>query len=196
MNEEDVAIIRSAQRNPKTFESVYRKYRQRVYRYFLHHIGFDEQQAEDFTQDAFVRAFAHLRSFTIRGYSYLTYLLTISHNLLVSHFRKRPTVPLEEAAQLADDPRDRLQQRIDADHIWREVTKLPLSEREAILLRYQQELATKDIARIMHRSVNAVKLLLSRGRRKLRDIELIAAATGANVHRLALPQQRFLRIKR
>jgi DNA-directed RNA polymerase specialized sigma24 family protein len=53
------------------------------------------------------------------------------------------------------------------ENLKKAVQSLSPTERQAILLRYQEQLPIKDISRILGRSNNAVKLLLSRARKKL-----------------------------
>jgi len=56
--------------------------------------GHQKDTAEDLTQETFLRAFKHLSHFQNRGYSYLSYLLTIAHNVLVNYYRSHKLIPL------------------------------------------------------------------------------------------------------
>lgn len=179
----DAQLVRAAQADRKAFGALYRKYRPSVYRYCWYHTDRDQALAEDLTEETFLRAFAALPRFRWRGYPYQTYLLTIAHNAVASHFRKPRPVPIEYAERIPDDPTDRLAQHVDAIALWEKVSRLPPSEQQAILLKYQQGRSIADIARILGRTPNAVKLLLSRSRHKLRVLVTMPARLAQRVLR-------------
>lgn len=168
----DEELIRAAQANPQAFEALYRQYREAVFRYLWFHVDRDTTLAEDLTQETFLKVFAALPNYRQRGSAYRTYLLTVAHNVLVSFFRKRAAVPLEAAERLADDPRERVLRHLEADRLWSVAVQLPTAERSALLLFYQQDRSIQDMARILGRTPNAVKLLLSRARRRLRQLAI------------------------
>ena len=60
-------------------------------------------------------------------------------------------------------------ERIEMEHLRHALKKLPLKEKEAIILRYREELSMKDIAVALEISVSGVKMRVHRGLKKLRD---------------------------
>lgn len=171
MNKEDKQLVTNAKQNPKEYEALYRKYADDVYNYIWYRVGHDRDLAEDLMQEVFIRAFKHLSKFRHRGYSYRTYLLTIARNLLANHFRKKPFVPLDEIADIPDEvtTEQRVSRKLAAEDLWRAVQDLSVNERDAILMHYQKEMPVKDIATVMDKSANAVKINLTRGRAKLKE---------------------------
>lgn len=167
MGDEDRQLIRMAQQDQREFGQLYRKYHPRIYRFLWHRVH-DAETAADFMQETFLRALRTLTSYRSRGYSYLTYLLRISRNLLVDHWRRKPTAPLEQAERLIDPRSDHPDDDVDARLLWSRVESLSPPERLAIESLYRDRLPIKDIARRLHRSQNAVKALLRRSRRKLK----------------------------
>ncbi len=170
MQESDTDIIKRAKANSQIFEELYRKYADKVYNYFWYRTGHQKDVAEDLMQETFYRAFKHLSRFQIRGYSYLTYLLTIAHNILANYYRSQKMIPMSELGDDFDVPAeitDSLERKIEAEALWRAIQDLSPTERDAILMRYQKEMPIKDISRVMARTENAVKLILSRARKKL-----------------------------
>lgn len=169
MENSDIEIIRKAKANPQIFEELYKKYADKIYNYFWYRTGHQKDISEDLMQETFFRAFSHLSSFKIRGYSYLTYLLTIAHNVLVNYYRSRRIIPLSEIedTDAPEEITDALESKVEAERLWKAVQNLSPTERDAVLLRYQKEMSIKDISRIMGRTENAVKLILSRARKKL-----------------------------
>lgn len=170
-NDEDIILIARAQGNGEYFGVLYKKYADAICKYVLPRVNFDKAVAEDITQDVFIRAFEHLKYYEHRGVSYKAYLFTIAHNLLVNHYRDKKTVQLEEVGedenQHGEKFIDRAEIRMEAREIWSVVGELPCSERETMLLRYKREMSVKEVAETMHKTANAVKLMLSRARKKL-----------------------------
>lgn len=168
-NREDRELVTAAQRNPRAFGRLYSKYQQKLFRFFWHRLH-DVDQAADFVQETFLRAFSSLRRFRFRGYSYQAILRRIGLNLLVDYFRKKKTVSLEDVGEIPDDRDERRQLSLEAELLWAKAVRLPPAERRVLELYYRQERSIRDIAATVGKSENAVKLLLSRGRKRLRRL--------------------------
>lgn len=161
-------LIQRAKRDKSEFRQVYLLYCSKVFNYVWFRVGRNKHIAEDLTQETFLRAFEHLPKYTLRGYSYLTYLITIARNLLTSHFRKQAPLSLEEAHFVVMNSSEDIEQRILVERIWEKVTHLNQAEQTVLRLKYQKDWPVSKIAQVMHKSENAVKLLLSRSRKKIR----------------------------
>ncbi len=165
----DKAIIAAAKKEPHLYEQIYRRYASKVFNYFWYRLGHDYELAEDLMQETFVRAFAYLPKWRQRGYSYLTYLLTIAHNLLVSYLRrKRTTISLEQLVDVPAEVTRGVEKKLAAEKLWRAVQELSPNERDALLLYYREGLPVKEIAVVMGKTPNAVKIYLTRARQKLK----------------------------
>lgn len=185
VNKDDATLVQKAKRDPQQFTALYEKYAEKVFNYFWYRTGHDKMLAEDLTQETFLRAFNHLQSYRNRGYSYLTYLLTIAHNILVDHFRKPATVPLNTAPDVPIEIIRDIERRSDVEALWKALQTLPRHQRDKLLMRYHLGMPIQDIARATRSTENAVKLALSRARKKLRDHPFLQADIAAfgEVHR-------------
>lgn len=200
MQESDIDIIKRAKANSQVFEELYKKYADKVYNYFWYRTGHQKDVAEDLMQETFFRAFKHLDRFQIRGYSYLTYLLTIAHNVLVNYYRSHQLIPLSQLGDDIDIPvpaeiTDTLERKMEAERLWKAVQTLSRTERDVLLMRYQDEKPIKDISRIMGKSENAIKLILSRARKKLAGHPYIRDMAGFNHQERQYTKPRFLKVK-
>lgn len=170
MSIEDKKLISEAQRNEEEYDKLYQKYTRKIYAYFWYRVGHHKETAEDLTQETFLLSFRDLKRFEFRGYSYFSYLLRVAHNLLVNYYRKSKPLPLPEIDKLpvefTEDISD-VERRVDSLTIWTAMQDLPINEQNALILFYWDDLPVKEIADIMGKSENAVKLLLSRGRKRL-----------------------------
>lgn len=202
MENNDIDIIKRAKANPQIFEELYGKYADKVYNYFWYRTGHQKDVAEDLMQETFYRAFKHLSRFQIRGYSYLTYLLTIAHNILANYYRSKKMIPLSELGEIGEDfdvpaeITDSLERKVEAQALWRAIQDLSSTERDAVLMWYQKEMPIKDISRVMNRSENAVKLILSRARKKLAQHPYLRDMVGFTDHERQYTKPRFLRVKK
>lgn len=170
MGETDAQLVHEAQEQPFVFDKLYRKYYKQVYKYIWFRVGFNSEAAEDLLQECFLRAFEHLKDFHASGFSYLTYLLTIAHNLVVNQYRKQPTISLDtdDAPEIADS-RATMQTDLEAQEIIEATEDLPESERSVIHMFYEETLPVAIIAERLGKTANAVKLLLSRARKHLKQ---------------------------
>lgn len=169
MNEEDQKLVEDAQAQSAAFGAIYKKYQRAVFRFFWYRLH-DVELAADFAQDTFLRAFRSLKYFQVRGYSYLTFLLRIARNVMIDHFRKTPTVPLEQAERLVDPKSAKMETQADIHRLWDHAQSLSEPDRTVLELFYRQQRSIQEIADQLDRSPNAVKLQLSRARQKLRRL--------------------------
>ncbi len=143
--------------------------------------------AEDLTQDVFVRAFRSLQRYEPK-WRFSTWLYTIAHRLSLNARRRwRPPVDrrgLEFATAAGAPPDDTLASEEESSRLWRTAAAvLTVEQLTSLWLFYVEEMPLDDIARVLGRSSGAAKGLLFRGRRKLAQA-LESAEAGATVIRL------------
>jgi RNA polymerase sigma-70 factor (ECF subfamily) len=82
-----VLINRCQERDPAAFDEIVARYKQKIYRYACQMIG-DNDEAEDVTQDVFVKMYVAIPSFRSEA-SVSTWLFRIAGNLCIDRFRKK-----------------------------------------------------------------------------------------------------------
>jgi RNA polymerase sigma-70 factor (ECF subfamily) len=123
--------------------------------------------ADDLAQDAFLRAYKHIRSF--RGEArFSTWLYRIAYNVFREDARRRKELVGidEEQLQSAQDP-----QTVDAGlrhDLMHALNLLPLHERTAVLLCCQNGLSHDEASRVLDIPLGTVKTNVLRGREKLK----------------------------
>lgn len=133
----------------------------------------DTSEAEDITQEVFLRLWTHAGKFDPSASKLSTWLHNIAHNLCIDHFRKHKRLVDKEPdpnIEGGDEPHAALLARLDADNIREGMMKLPERQRSAIIMCHYQGLANKEAAEILDVSVDALESLLARGRRTLRNL--------------------------
>jgi RNA polymerase sigma-70 factor (ECF subfamily) len=170
----DRALVEEARRDPLKFDALYRRYLAQVYSYAYYELG-DHHDAEDATERAFLSALAGLDRFEERARpadgegasTFRVWLFQIARNAVANQRRGRrrhPVAPLEAAALVADplDLEGRAADRDEAAAAWRAVGRLPGDRRQALVLRFVEEMSTAEIAGVLGRSEGAVRVLVHR----------------------------------
>lgn len=167
MNEQESELISRAQENKEEFNAIYQEYAPKIYGYLWRRVGHDKDIAEDLLQETFVRAYARLPLFELRQGRYLSYLFTIAHNLLVNYYRAPKTLSLEVWQKSGFDLAAWYEKKDRATKVDKILKELSESEKLSFFLRYYGDMEIREIAHMLQKSENAVKLLLSRARKKV-----------------------------
>jgi RNA polymerase sigma-70 factor (ECF subfamily) len=140
--------------------------------------------AEDLTQDVFLKIYSNLGSFDLGRGSLQVWITTMTRNLLVDHFRRtrnqRATSSLDEGWEFAEElkPIDRLTARGPSPHqaaasnelakmVQEALARVSVDLREAVILRDLQDMDYKEIAAVLKIPEGTVKSRISRGRAEL-----------------------------
>ena len=162
MQDEQDLVQRAQQGDKEAFAQLYETHFNKIYRYVILRIG-NKAEAEDMTQQVFVKAFESIPSFRWKGIPFSAWLFRIAHNSVVDYIRwvkKRPTVPFEEALMGSDsDPQQEVERQLDIERLISATRRLTEAQREVISLRFAGGLSVAEVARSMGRSQGAVKSL-------------------------------------
>lgn len=162
---EDRALVMAAKEDPERFRALYEKYHGVVAAYFMRHAYADRDMIEDLVQDTFFRGFFYLDGFRIMNASYGTYLLRIAHNVLINYFRKKQAFGLVE-----DIPENHAVEVLFSEEaLWRS-PGLSSADQRVLTMKYREGYAVREIASEFGVTENAVKLRLSRARKRLRVV--------------------------
>ena len=137
------------------------------------------QEAQDLTQEVFLRVFRTLRTFRSTEGSFTTWLARVTRNLLIDNYRRtrqeRVTDSIEEQLPMmeesgvaaADRPDRVLAGREAGEILQATLQKLSPDLREAVILRDLQEMEYREIAQILTIPEGTVKSRINRGRAEL-----------------------------
>jgi RNA polymerase sigma-70 factor (ECF subfamily) len=166
------------------WEDIVRRLNRRIYNICYRFTG-SADDAQDLTQEVFIKVYRTLDSFDVDKGSFMTWVTTVTRNLLVDHFRKtkqdrvtdsldnsgsedEDMLPLSE--QIADSgpaPDVRVHRRETQEIVQRALQKLSPELREAVILRDLQDMDYKDIALALKVPEGTVKSRINRGRVEL-----------------------------
>jgi RNA polymerase sigma-70 factor (ECF subfamily) len=156
------------------FAALYERFLDPVYRYFYYRTG-QRSEAEDLTEQVFLKAWEALGKFRWQGRPFLAWLYRLAHNLHADHLRRRrPAVPLdsETSHEALVDQRaaSQLARTVDADLLTRGIRQLTPDQQQVILLRFAQGLDTAQIANVLDKHEGAVRALQMRALQRLRQV--------------------------
>ncbi len=150
-------------------EEIYEYFYSPIYRYFFMRTQ-DEEEAVDLTQTSFLKFYGNLDKMT-ETISLPSFMFTIARNTLIDHWRKkgnRKTIVSDEVVMIEGEKirDDKEPLGLDFKDM---IEKLSDDQKDALTLRYVEDLPIKDIAETMEKSEEAIRQLLSRGIKALRQ---------------------------
>jgi RNA polymerase sigma-70 factor, ECF subfamily len=137
-----------------------------------------DSEAQDLSQDVFLRVFKNLKSFRSGEGLFVVWLTRLTRNLLIDHYRRtrleRATESIEEQGKVLEETTATLA-RTDGMLAGREASeilqaalqKLSPDLRETVILRDLEELEYREIAQVLNVPEGTVKSRLNRGRAEL-----------------------------
>lgn len=131
----------------------------------------------EMTQEAFSRAYEKLDRFDPRR-SFFSWLFAIGVNLARDHLRRvgRELMFSEaeiDGNELMDDGMNQaavLEQKVEISRIMQLLEMLPLDYREALILRYSEDLSMNEVAKALGLSTSGAKMRVHRGLSRLRSM--------------------------
>jgi RNA polymerase sigma-70 factor (ECF subfamily) len=166
------------------WEDIVQRYHRRIYNICYRFAGTSDD-AQDLTQEVFIKMYRTLPSYDVSKGAFMTWVTTVTRNLLVDHFRKSkqdrltdsldaPPSEHEDAqplsTQIADPSRsahEQVQSRETRDAVHQALQKLSPELREAVILRDLQDMDYKEIAGALRVPEGTVKSRINRGRAEL-----------------------------
>ncbi len=169
---DDDLIAQCQAGDAEAFGALVRRYAGRATRVALALVG-DHADAMDVSQEAFVRAWRHIRKF--RGQSsFFTWYSSILRKVTLTWLRRRwknTDVNLMDASAVPAkgfDPAVLAERSEQAEHLWRAVLHLPTRHREVIVLSHFEHLSYKEIAEVLEIPIGTVMSRLHAARKALR----------------------------
>ncbi len=150
-----------------------KRYQKPIFNLMLRMTG-SEQDAFDLTQETFVRAYEKLEKFNPAA-PFFPWLYTMGLNLARDFLRRANRAQInsyesENSVSPESDLDDRLADQIDIQQVQKGLQLLPVDYREALLLRFHEELSINEVAYALGLSISAAKMRIHRGLLKLRGL--------------------------
>jgi RNA polymerase sigma-70 factor (ECF subfamily) len=192
-NTDTALIVRCQERDPAAFDEIVTRYKQKIFNYVYRMIG-NGDEAEDVTQDVFVKMYVSLPSFRSEA-SITTWLFKIAGNLCIDRYRKRSrreqamggeTISLDYRSEAEpsgagggptvevpdrDTEPQRILEQAELDRqIQAALAELPDKMRAVVLLHDIEGLSYEEIAQIERCPLGTIKSRLFNARQQLRKL--------------------------
>ncbi len=166
-----VLLTQAQAGDAEAFGKLYDRYLDSVFRYVYFRVG-SRQLAEDLTQEAFLRAWRRITSFTWQGRDLGAWLVTIARNLVADHFksgRYRLEITTCDVSDVSEHvtPETLALDGLTHRALYEAIKCLSSEQEECIVLRFLQEFSVAQTAQVMGRNEGAVKALQYRAIRSL-----------------------------
>ena len=162
MQDEKSLVRRAQQHDQEAFAQLYEEHFDKIYRYVALRIG-DKMEAEDLTQQVFLKALRSISSFKWKGVPFSAWLFRIAHNQVVDYLRKKAKRVTESldgvVAASKSNPQLEVERKLDIEQLLLATERLTEAQRQVISLRFASELPIAQVAEIMGKREGAVKAL-------------------------------------
>jgi RNA polymerase sigma-70 factor (ECF subfamily) len=166
----EVLAERAKEGCPDSFEQLVRRYEGHIFNFLRQFTG-NHHDAEDLTQETFVKAYRNLHRYN-SSLSFAAWLFTIARRTGVSHFRSAhrfEELPADQES-IQESPATALECKDERNSIWRLVRTLKPKQAEALWLRYAEGFSIAETARITRTNQITLRVLLHRARSNLLKI--------------------------
>lgn len=165
-------VRRAIKRDPAAFTDLYWRNVDRVYKHVFYRVR-HQHASEDITQETFIKAWKAVDRYRDRGNTFAAWLFAIANNITADYFKANPGhTPLDEASPEGRDKNLRKNPDFSDNHndIHEAISMLTEEKQKVVLMRYIEGFSFSEIARTLKKSEGAVRVILHRSLRELRDI--------------------------
>lgn len=167
-------------RDPEVLDRLIEQYQYRLFRYLLYICG-DRETAEDLFQETWIRVLDRGHQYDSKS-RFDTWLFAIARHLVIDlQRRKKPQSldalthpdqqsPIDLAAPNSPSALDLITNRETEMSLQESIARLPAIYREVLVLRFQEDMALEEIAKVLGAPVSTVKSRLYRGLQMLREL--------------------------
>lgn len=159
-----------AEKDAAAFEELFDKYAGKVRSFLVSRLPRTED-ADDLTADVFLRSWEYLTASRVEKPAALFF--RVARNLVADFYRRhKETVGIEAAAEIAskEDLAGATADREEADEVLAKIANLREEYAEILLMHYVSEMKPRDIASVLGKTPNGVRILLHRAKKALQEV--------------------------
>lgn len=159
----------------KEFSKIYDKHIDKIYRFVYLKVS-SQEIAQDICSETFLRCWKRYRSTENIIENPQAFLYRIARNLIIDHYRQKGKVqiiPPEAISVPIIDPNQNIEEKAmlasDIDNIKIVLTKLNDNYQNVLIWRYVDDLSILEIANLLNKTEEAIRVLLYRALKSLRE---------------------------
>lgn len=158
-------VKRIKQGEKECFEELISRYYDDIYRLCCFKTG-SLQLSYDLTQSTFLKLIKYIDAYEHRE-KFKSYLFSIAVNVCNDYFKENRTIPISDINLPQDTPEDFTGKIENSVRLEGLLKQLPEKQRDAVILRYYNDMKIKDIARVLGEKVPTIKSRIRQGIQKL-----------------------------
>lgn len=173
-------LVKIKKGDTESFAKLYDELASRIYRFVFFKVN-NVEEAEDITSQVFLKVWHYIQEGEEEIRSIRAFVYRITRNLIIDYYRtKSQSLPLEYKtiqdderilSQLVDKSlREEMEQKSDLVIMYKALQQLKDEYREIIVLKYIDELSTKEIGQVLNKNSNAVRAQLLRALTALKEL--------------------------
>jgi RNA polymerase sigma-70 factor (ECF subfamily) len=172
---EDYLVQQAIKRDRTAFTVLYERCVDRVYRHVYYRVS-NQADAEDITQEAFVKAWKAIDKYKRTGAPFITWIITIAGNLIIDYYRSRKkdviTSEVYEKVPVSKDSDPEKQAEVNFNNALMKETihKLKGDKQKVILMHFIDDFSYEEIAKALNKSEGAVRVIQYRALDDLRHL--------------------------
>jgi RNA polymerase sigma-70 factor (ECF subfamily) len=166
-------VAQAIQRDRTAFTALYERCVDQVYRHVYYRVS-SHSDAEDITQEVFVRAWKAIHKYKSSGTPFVAWLITIAGNLIIDHYRRQHKavmtneIPENQPDQQTLEPEKQAEVDFNKAIIKKAVLKLKGDKQRVILMHFIDGLSYEEVAKALNKSEGAVRVIQYRALSDLR----------------------------
>jgi len=173
----DEELVAQVLLNKDQFRGLVERYQPKLMRYIFRIGG--KEAGEDLLQEVFINAYQNLSGFD-QSLSFSAWIYRITHNVVISHFRKQKVRP---EGNLHSDSEDVLAKmygegdiemkadlHMDSERLHKAMAGLKPLYRDVLVLRYFEQLEYQEISDVLRIPMGSVAVYLHRAKKQLKDL--------------------------
>ncbi len=173
--QDELDLIKKAQKNPEHFGPLYKKYHEPIFRYIYQRMD-DEDLAYDITSQVFIKAMQHISKYEYRGVPFSSWLYRIAKSELYQSFRDKKaarTINIESVnVTVIIDEIDENETEENRKKLFHALGILKEKDVQLIELRFFEKRSFKEMGEILALTENNAKVKTFRALEKLKSIYL------------------------
>ena len=175
--QEKILLLKVQNQDERAFSAIYDLYINKIYRYIYFKVA-SELDAEDLASNVFLKMWSYINSEKAEKINNLNaFLYKIARNLVIDYYRTKNEEVLTNDSEILlqiEDVNSNLGEQIEInsefEQVYRLLPKLKKEYQEIIILKYVEELNTKEIANVLNKNHGAVRIMLHRALNALKNI--------------------------
>ena len=174
----DEEIVKLSLENQDYFLHIIKRYKLKLYRYVLRLSNIDPEEAEDILQEVFMKVYQNLNDFD-DSLKFSSWIYRITHNQVISNFRKLKARPQKAGFDLDDDLVkniasefsfvDKIDIKILRSNILKVLDKMSAKYKEVLVLKFLEEKSYNEISDIIKKPVGTVGSMINRAKKEFKE---------------------------